>query len=582
MVYGVKNGFVLSAAVFLAACMQHDAPQLTPVPGVDVSAQSVQVPPPISPLADFMAAAIAESSMNLQDAAKHYGDFVTHSAQSGSRYVERALVYAIAAGMHTRAKTLAEQSIASSEASPMAFIYLAARALKNQHWQQAQDYLRVVAEAQQDNLPFYVLQSYARLGAGNDFAHVLEPLQAVQPIPVLESMRQFHLSKLYGFIGDEQKAAQAAHQAFLFDRTSFLSVENAAHYLRASGKHEEATKTVNAFLAENPQYTFTEARATAVTSNMQGFINRGVAEVLFALGALMQSQDMYLTARQMMEIAYYLDADFDVGNAYYGSILASQREQTQAIAFLERVDITSPVGMASSLKLIDLYENTSQSAKSDALLHKLEMLYPQQSMVRQMGAEVLFNRGDYQGAIGYYSGLISAADTYALPPRTLADVMFMRGVAYHRAENTQAAVDDLKKAISLYPHNPETLNYLGYIWLDNKTNIEQAFEHISRAAALRPNDGAIMDSLGWAYYHKGNYDKAVNLLERAAELMPNDTTVHRHLGDVYEKLGRTAEAKLQWQRALQFGPENAKHRSHLLEKLGELQAANQLDTPDRN
>jgi tetratricopeptide (TPR) repeat protein len=79
---------------------------------------------------------------------------------------------------------------------------------------------------------------------------------------------------------------------------------------------------------------------------------------------------------------------------------------------------------------------------------------------------------------------------------------------------------------------------------------------LRRAVELRPSSGAIVDSLGWAYYRLGDYDQALLYLERAVELLPADAILNDHLGDVYWSLGRRIEARYQWQRALALEPEN--------------------------
>ncbi len=78
---------------------------------------------------------------------------------------------------------------------------------------------------------------------------------------------------------------------------------------------------------------------------------------------------------------------------------------------------------------------------------------------------------------------------------------------------------------------------------------------IKRSVEQRPDDGYIVDSLGWAYYRLGNYDEAVKNLERAVELKPVDPTINDHLGDVYWKVDRMLEAKFQWSHARDLKPE---------------------------
>jgi tetratricopeptide (TPR) repeat protein len=99
------------------------------------------------------------------------------------------------------------------------------------------------------------------------------------------------------------------------------------------------------------------------------------------------------------------------------------------------------------------------------------------------------------------------------------------------------------------------LNYLGYTWIDRGENLEQGMELLQRALKQRPDDGAITDSVGWAYYRLGKYDLAVEYLERAIQLKADDATIVDHLGDAYWHVGRRREARFQWERALAGKPE---------------------------
>ena len=108
--------------------------------------------------------------------------------------------------------------------------------------------------------------------------------------------------------------------------------------------------------------------------------------------------------------------------------------------------------------------------------------------------------------------------------------------------------------MELSPDDVETLNYLGYTWVDRGENLTQAFEMIRKAVAAEPESGAIVDSLGWAHYKLGQYQEAKNKLEDAVALSPSSATIIDHLGDVYWKLGRKREAGFQWKRALEFDP----------------------------
>jgi Flp pilus assembly protein TadD len=105
------------------------------------------------------------------------------------------------------------------------------------------------------------------------------------------------------------------------------------------------------------------------------------------------------------------------------------------------------------------------------------------------------------------------------------------------------------------------LNYLGYSWVDQGINLNQGMDYIRKAVRLRPDDGFIVDSLGWAHYRLGNLSQAVEQLERAVGLQPEDPTINDHLGDAYWRVGRKLEANYQWRYSLSLEPEDELQKS---------------------
>jgi len=134
-------------------------------------------------------------------------------------------------------------------------------------------------------------------------------------------------------------------------------------------------------------------------------------------------------------------------------------------------------------------------------------------------------------------------------------LFYDRGVALERSGQWDRAEADLLHALEMRPDQPLVLNYLGYSWIDRGENLERGLKMIEKAVELRPEDGYIVDSLGWAHYRMRDYAGAVEYLEKATELVPEDPTINDHLGDAYWQTGRLVEARYQWRRALQFGPQ---------------------------
>ena len=115
-----------------------------------------------------------------------------------------------------------------------------------------------------------------------------------------------------------------------------------------------------------------------------------------------------------------------------------------------------------------------------------------------------------------------AIAAFGIPQRENWTLFYFRGICYERSKQWPKAEADFKKALELNPDQPLVLNYLGYSWVDQGLNLDEAFKMLRRAVELRPNDGYIVDSLGWAHSNWGNTRKRRKTLEKAIDLKPAD------------------------------------------------------------
>ena len=104
---------------------------------------------------------------------------------------------------------------------------------------------------------------------------------------------------------------------------------------------------------------------------------------------------------------------------------------------------------------------------------------------------------------------MQAYDTAIMRIRNLEErhwsVFFGRGIVLERTKQWPKAEADMKKALELSPEQPHVLNYLGYSWIDQGLHLEEGMKMLQRATELRPDDGAITNSVGWAFYRLGQY-----------------------------------------------------------------------------
>ena len=133
----------------------------------------------------------------------------------------------------------------------------------------------------------------------------------------------------------------------------------------------------------------------------------------------------------------------------------------------------------------------------------------------------------------------------------------MLGAIYERQKEFDRAEQEFRKVLEVNPNNAAVLNYYGYMLADRSVRLDEALSLIQRAVKQEPNNGAYLDSLGWAYLKQGKLAEAEENLQKAAAKSAHDPTVLGHLAEVYMKMGQTERAAAlmeralsEWQRAL--------------------------------
>ena len=115
------------------------------------------------------------------------------------------------------------------------------------------------------------------------------------------------------------------------------------------------------------------------------------------------------------------------------------------------------------------------------------------------------------------------------------DLLFRLGVVLDKSGDKARSIEQMREILGIDPDHADALNYIGYTYAEQGINLDEAQKMIERAIELKPDNGYIIDSLGWVYYQKGQYDDALNYLNKAFALIPTDPTVAEHLGDAYFK-----------------------------------------------
>ena len=354
------------------------------------------------------------------------------------------------------------------------------------------------------------------------------------------------VTRLQEAVGDSRGAA----------RTQPAIVRALAVAQAAAGEFDAAIETVEEQQATRPSDVFTAMLEQLRRKQVPAFdvrtAQRGAAEAMLNIGTAISRQGGVQIAGLYFQLARALAPKSDTVALtlaeYYDGIDALER----ANAEFERIPQTSPLAriarLERALNLDELKQLDASRTEMDALLKE----NPDDLVTTLSYGAVLARHEKFAEAAKIYEAALERIDE---PQAYHWNLYYRLGIAYERTKRWPKAEDAFRKALELFPNEPRVLNYLGYSWVDMDRNLEEGLKMIETAVSLRPQDGYIVDSLGWAFYRLGRYDEAVRELERAVELRPGDPTINDHLGDALWRAGRRLEAVYQWNRALTLDAE---------------------------
>ncbi|HEV7692688.1 MAG TPA: tetratricopeptide repeat protein [Hyphomonadaceae bacterium] len=249
-------------------------------------------------------------------------------------------------------------------------------------------------------------------------------------------------------------------------------------------------------------------------------------------------------------LALRLDPDLVPARLAMADSLDERGRGQDGVTVLAAIPTSSPWNAEARIKEAWLLNGLDRPAEALAAADAALAVSRRREIV--VGAADLFrvNKNNSR-AEALYSELIKAdAATNTHDWRTL----FMRANVREAAGNWKDAEVDLQAALAIEPDRAEIQNFLGYGWVSRGLKVEEGLALIRKAVAARPDQGYMLDSLGWANFTIGKYDDAVVSLEQAAELSPSDSEIVEHLGDAYWRAGRTNDAAFEWRRALELKP----------------------------
>ena len=461
-------------------------------------------------------------------------------------------------GRVAEALPLAERLIKKSQGRGVVQLTLALDALGRSDHVRVAEVLGSVPQSGVSTLLAPIIRAWS-LADQDNYEDAIAVLDQMKAWPEAEAMRLFHMALLHEFKRDEVAASGFYAASLGTSGGELLRVVQAyGRLLERSGKAAEAVTVYGKYLDRSPYNPVLEAarvradKGGAVPEPLVTSAMEGVAEAMYAAGSALAQERVGRSATIYLQLAGFARPGFDVALITLGEQLELLNRWEEAIRSYRKVRSDGPLGWDAGLQAVVGLDHLDRPQEAVKQLRELTLKRPDDPSAYIALADLLRTRERYAEAASEYDHAIenSAQDA----PNRWA-LHYARGIAYERTKQWPRAEADFLKALELSPDHPQVLNYLGYSWIEQGVNVDKARGMIERAVELRPNDGYVVDSLGWALYKLGNYEEATEHLERAVELRPEDSVINDHLGDAYWHVGRQLEANFQWRHALSLDPE---------------------------
>ncbi len=510
----------------------------------------------------FLAAHTAEADGDLDSAVRYYEKAL--SFKPDDIVLRQSLMLTlIASGNIDSAIPHAERLKAVPEVERFSRLALAVDAFRHNDAKSAEAMLKLTLESDLDILVTRLMTGWAILGQGKG-AEAVSKVEGIEGPEWYELFRSFHAALIAEAAGLNDKAREFYRRATgdpALGATApdvyLRAVEADARFLARLGAKDEALAVLDR-AAEFPvsRLMFGKLREEIAKGEKPAALvsgtRDGAGEVLLDIGAALNREGGEGFVQIYLQLAHALTPDGDAVLVQLAQAAERTDASQKAIDYYAQVPEGSPLKRIAELQLA---LNLADLERYDDAISHLERLIgsdPDDMRAYLSLGSVYAAKEDYRAASAVYDRAIARI---AKPGRADWNMFYQRGIAFERIKEWPKAEADFKQALALYPDQPSVLNYLGYSWIDMGINLDEGLSLIQKAVDQRPDDGFIVDSLGWAYFKLGKMDDAVREMERAVSLKPEDPILNDHLGDVYWYAGRRREAVFQWNHARDLKPE---------------------------
>ncbi len=554
----VLAGLAILATLALAACGQEEPVAVADAEGTVVGQSPVAKQESWTGTGAYLAGTVAFEQKDMRQAADLLTLALGDDLGNGV-LAQKTLVALMSDGRIEEAIKLAHRMQDAGIHSILVSLVLVQEQARNGDYEEALKLSRELPDDRLMQVTAPMLRAWLAVGAKDKDAGIAE-LKPLTQIDGAQMLAQMQTALIVDHAGDSKKAA--ADLLAAIDEGVDIPAQLAEFYVTLAlrdGDKKAARAMVERYRTQ------AQGRGEDVASAMERQIDQpkpkgplvkdpkqGMAIAYTQVAMELMADDYNGDAMWLTHLALDLDPNLDIAALALGDLHRQANHLDQAIGAYNQVPEDSIFRRPSQLSIAESYRRQEKYADAESLLRKLMDGDKTDISAAQQLGQLLRSNKKFEEAAKVYGVAIDRLGT--LEPEDW-QLFYYRGISYERDKQWPPAEKDFQKALELSPDEPYVLNYLAYTWVERRENLDQALKMLEKAVSQRPEEGFIIDSLGWAHFMLGRYPEAVEELERAVALAPTDPVLNDHLGDAYWKVGRHQEARFQWSRALSFDPE---------------------------
>ena len=547
-----KNIFFILPKTITSLCLASLISLTVNVPVSDAAS----IEPSLSPIGNYLAGRHAESERDLSVAADFLKAVLDQSPDTPD-LLRRTFILLVMVGRIKEALPMAKQLQKTRPQDTITNLVLATNEFKNKNLNAVTKRLRSMSNTGLSGLSTPILLGWA-LTAQKKIDEGLAALKALEKEKASLALHDLYKGLILDFAGRTLEAQKAYEDLIKRQGTiSFRQTQIIGNFYERSSNIKAATKLYDQYQEQNPDtnllYVARDRLRLKITPKpLIASATDGVAEMLFWIANSLHRQRAQETKLLLAQLALHIKPNYPIMRMLTGEILEADQRFEDANFQFKNIPESSTFKPTAQMRIAANYHDMGRTNEAIAIARGVAKSRPYDPKPHHAVGDYLRSTEYYKEAIPEYDEAIRRAG--ALKP-THWRLFYKRGIVLERVKAFKESEADFLKALELQPDQPFVLNYLGYSWIEQGRNLSKAQDMIRKAVNLRPNDGYIIDSLGWVYYQIGNYDDAVAELERAVQYRPEDPVINDHLGDAFWQVGRKNEARFQWLHSLSLKPD---------------------------